>query len=134
MVAYQMIMLYSMKWNRAIYCLKSFGDTLNMSLKAKINRRITQQVQEGISLEEASFNARQWAKRMRAKERLEAKKKPAQIEEEEHGKKENTSSPKKRGRPAKGTKRWFWLDSRSQTRRNTRKNIKPDAGRSTLSE
>lgn len=45
-----------------------------MNIKAAIKRRVIEQVQRGVSLAEASFNARQWAKKAAAKERLKAKK------------------------------------------------------------
>ena len=57
------------------------------TLKGQIQRRIALAVQEGVSVEEASFNARQWAKKMVARERL---KERHNVEDEEIEKHDNS--------------------------------------------
>lgn len=85
-----------------------------MNIKAAIKRRIAEQIRHGASLEEASFNARQWARRMAAKERLKTKQEnpPEEVNEQlvkkedhEQEEKKNTIDPPKRGRPSSRTKR-----------------------------
>lgn len=82
-----------------------------MNLKAAIKRRVIEQMQRGIPLAEASFSARQWAKRAAAKERLKAKEEnpheeviEEKVEVDAEEKKDSKATPK-RGRPPKRTKR-----------------------------
>ena len=50
-------------------------------LRNQIENRIANEMRDGVSLEEASFNARQWAKRMRARERLKERRNEGESKE-----------------------------------------------------
>ena len=62
-----------------------------MSLKNKIRNKIALAVNQGMSLEEASFRVRQWARRKAAQDRLKAKR-----EEEENKPEPETNNAKKK--------------------------------------